>query len=74
LSCSGVLVGLLALRGSRLAHRIVVPKLRVVLAAVVLEFGDPGESQFALRALVDRHDSSFAAGRPGAEAARRSPR
>jgi hypothetical protein len=43
---------------SRLAHRVLVLELRMIIGAVVIEFGLPGEPQLTLRALMDGHDDS----------------
>src|SRR6266536_2120928 len=40
---------------TRLGDRVLVPELRMVVPAVVVQFGLPGEPQFALRALMDGH-------------------
>jgi len=45
-------------RGRRGLGRVVVPELRMVVPAVVVEFCLPVETQFALGALVDRHLST----------------
>jgi hypothetical protein len=45
-------------RGRRGLGRVVVPELRMVVPAVVIQFGLPVETQFALGALVDRHLST----------------
>jgi hypothetical protein len=40
------------------ARRVFVLELRMIIGAVIVEFGLPGEPQLALRALVDGHDDS----------------
>ncbi len=42
-------------RRSRVPHRVLVPEVGMILAAVVVEFGLALEAQYAFRALMDGH-------------------